>query len=150
MKKTVKFLLVAAIAAFTVVSCNKPNTPANKDNKENNENNEGGDTEEEVKLAVDGKFGEWKDIAPVEGEDGLLLMKTQMTDEKLFFYIEADITTMENDPVSYANYLDIYFDCGAGGTAGKVTYWGGEGEDAGVTYDALVEIWLMQNGKASM
>lgn len=149
MKRIVNFLLVVAVAALAVVSCNKPSATPNKNDQNTEDNNGGQDTEEEVKLAVDGKFGEWKDITPVEGEDGLLLMKAQMTDEKLFFYIEAEVASMENDPVTYANYLDLYFDCNLGGTE-KVTYWGGEGEEAGVTYDAIVEIWLMQNGKASM
>lgn len=148
MKKTAKFLLVAAVAAFTLVSCNKPAT-TQKDNKDNQEQkNNGDETEqpaEEVKLAVDGKFGEWADIAPIAGEDGILLMKTQTTDEKLYFYIEADVNSLFVDDCSYANYLTLYIDCGD--SANKISYWGGE---EGATYDVVFQVWLMQKAKATM
>ncbi|GEM_PF-6884685 len=149
MKTNLSFLFVAAVAAFVSVSCSKPNNPTKQDNKDNQEqkDDKGDETpvDEPAKLAVDGKFGEWKDIAPIEGEDGILLMKTQTTDEKLYFYIEADVNSLYVDDCSYANYLTLYIDCGDG--ANKISYWGGE---EGATYDVVFQVWLMQKAKANM
>ena len=149
MKKVLSFLFVAAVAAFVLVSCSKPKTPAkqDKDSKEQDSGKEdgGNQDEEEVKLAVDGKFGEWKDIDPVGGDDAILLMKTQMNDQKIYFYIEADVNSLYVDDCSYANYLSIYIDCGEEST--PITYWGGE---EGCTYDVLFQVWLMQKAKANM
>ena len=128
MKKVLSFLFVAAVAAFVLVSCSKPKTPAkqDKDSKEQDSGKEdgGNQDEEEVKLAVDGKFGEWKDIDPVGGDDAILLMKTQMNDQKIYFYIEADVNSLYVDDCSYANYLSIYIDCGEGAT--PINYWVGD------------------------
>lgn len=153
MKKVFKFFLIAAVAALTVVSCSKPATTNKKENKDNQEqgndnNNNGNEDEtpaEEVKLAIDGKFGEWTVVDPVGGEDGVLLTKAIFTDDKLFFYIEADANALLQDNVPYANYLTLYLDCGGG--ASTITHWGGE---AGTTYDVTFQIWLMQGGKATM
>lgn len=147
MKKIVSFLLIAAVAALVVVSCNKPAATPNKNNDQNKENtNDGGDEpEEDAKLAIDGKFGEWTSIDPVEGGDGLLLMKAQMTEDVMYFYIEADAAALYVDDCSFANYLTLYLDCGNGAEA--LTYWGGE---EGCTYEIAFQIWLMQKAKASM
>lgn len=150
MKKVAKFLLVVAVAALAFVSCKKDNAPVNNQNKDNQEQEKDKDKDtetpvEEVKLAVDGKFGEWAAIDPIEGEDGVLLMKTQITDDKLFFYIEADVNRLYVDDCSFANYLTLYIDCGEG--ANKITYWGGE---EGVTYDVVFQVWLMQKAKPNM
>jgi hypothetical protein len=149
MKKIAKLMFVAAVAAFTFISCEEKDnpTPKDKENKENNEGENGGtQQQEEVKLAIDGKFDEWKDIAPVTGQDVILLSKTQVDDNKLYFYFEADASAMETDKVAYANYLHLYLECGGDG-AGTVSYWGGE---SGAAYDVLYEIWLMTNGNASV
>lgn len=151
MKKIAKLMFVAALAAFTFVSCEDNNpVPDNKDkeNKENKENGENGGTQqqEEAKLAIDGKFDEWTNIAPVTGQDVVLLSKTQVDDNKLYFYFEADASAMETEKVAYANYLHLYLECG-GDNANSVSYWGGE---SGTAYDVLYEIWLMTNGNASV
>jgi hypothetical protein len=150
MKKVLSFLFVAAVAAFVLVSCSKPKTPAkqDKDSKEQDsgKEDEGKPQDEEpAKLAVDGKFGEWADIAPVEGEDAIILMKAQMDDSKIYFYIEADAQSLCNEDSSYSNYLTIYIDCGS--DSSSITYWGGE---EGCKFDVAFQVWLMQKAKASM
>lgn len=143
MKKIAKFMFVAAVAAFALVSCEDKNPVPNKeDNKEENKE----EPKEEAKLAVDGKFDEWANITPVEGQDAILFTKTQVDDKKLYFYIEADASLLETDNVPFANYLHLCLDCGGDGTE-KLAYWGGE---EGCTYDAMYQIWLMTNGTASM
>lgn len=148
MKKITKFLFVAALAALTVVSCGKkdPEPKPNENNEENQDPKPNENEEEEVKLAIDGKFAEWADVKTIEGSDGLLLMKTQVTDTDLYFYMEVDAEQMITDKVPYANYLSLYFDCEGEGT-GNVSYWG---DEAGSNYDVLEQIWLMQNGNVSL
>lgn len=145
MKKIVKILFVAFVASLTIVSCSKPNTAPKDQDNGTEENTDNKDKEEEAKLAVDGKFGEWASLTPVAGSDGLLLMKAQMTDEKIYFYIEADTDAICTEDSSYANYLSIYLDCGDG--AEPLTYWGGT---EGCTYGPHFDIWLMQQAKANM
>ena len=150
MKKVLSLLFVATVAAFVIVSCTKAKTPAkqDKDSKEQDSGKDDGgktDDEGEVKLAVDGKFGEWKDIEAIEGEDAILLVKTQMTEEKIYFYVEADVNSIYVDDCSYANYMSIYIDCGDGAT--PISYWGG---DEGSAYDVLFQVWLMQKAQAKM
>lgn len=145
MKKIAKFMFVAAVAAIALVSCKDNNPVPNKENEnKENENNQG--KQEEAKLAVDGKFDEWTDITPVEGQDAILLTKTQVDDKKLYFYVEADASLLETDKVPFANYLHLCLDCGGDGTE-KISYWGGE---EGSSYDAMYQIWLMTNGTAAM
>ena len=150
MKKITNILLVAILASFAFVACNKPaNTP--KPSKDNDTetpatNDDKDKPAEEVKLAVDGKFSEWEEVTPVQGGDGILLAKTQVTDDKLFFYLEIDSDAMLMDDVAFANYLTLCLDC-TGEGAEKVTYWGGE---TGATYDKAYQIWLMTGGKASV
>ena len=150
-------MLVAFVASLAFVSCDKKDQPQKEKEKEKEEQKEEeGNKEqegtqepeqEEVKLAIDGKFGEWADIEAVEGDgDLLLLTKSQSDVNKLYFYLEADAALMENGKYAYANYLDLYIYCGEG-SAGSVSYWGGE---SGSSYDALYEIWLMQKGAASL
>lgn len=151
MKKIAKLFLLAAVAAFALVSCKGKDNPVKPDDKQENpsggDQNGGGEKqEEEIKLAIDGKFGEWDAIAPVEGENVILLTKTQTDENKLYFYIEADAEEMETDNIAYANYLHLYFDCGGDG-AESVSYWGGE---TGSTYDIMYEIWLMTGGNATI
>lgn len=147
MKKIARILFVAAIASVALVSCKKDQKPAKDNNQEQNQDqdqNQGQD-QEEVKLAIDGKFGEWASISPVEGQDAILLTKTQVTEKKLYFYMEADTADLLTDKYAFANYLHLYLDCG-GDTAEGVSYWGGE---TGASYDIVSEIWLMQNGAAN-
>lgn len=149
MKKVANLFLIMALAAFTVIACSKPKTSAKQNEKDNQSQNDDKDGEtpadEPAKLAVDGKFGEWADIAPVEGEDAIILMKTQMDDSKIYFYIEADAQSLCNEDSSYSNYLTIYIDCGS--DSSSITYWGGE---EGCKYDVAFQVWLMQKAKASM
>ncbi len=148
MKKIARILFVAAIASVALVSCKKDQKPAKDNNQEQNQDqdqNQGQD-QEEVKLAIDGKFGEWASINPVEGADAILLTKTQVNENKLFFYLEADMEAMVTEKYAYANYLHLYLDCGGDGTE-TVSYWGGE---EGSSYDSLTQIWLMTNGSATI
>lgn len=145
MKKIFKFLLMAAVAGIAIVACNKPNTPAKENDKGKDE---GQDQKEEAKLAIDGKFDEWESVTAVAGDAdyGLLLMKAQMDDNKLYFYMEVDAQDMCMEESSYSNYLTLYLDCGKGGSE-KISYWGGE---EGCSYDVHFSIWLMQETKANM
>ena len=148
MKKIARILFVAAIASVALVSCKKDQKPAKDNNQEQNQDkdqNQGQD-QEEVKLAIDGKFGEWASINPVEGNDAILLTKTQVDDNKLYFYLEADLESLITEKISFANYLHLYLDCGGDGTE-KVNYWGGE---EGSSYDIIKEIWLMVGGNPSI
>lgn len=144
-------MLVTSIAALAFASCAKNDQPQKEDQKEQEGKEEGKEEgnkeqEEEVKLAVDGKFAEWADIAAVEGQDALLLSKTQSDANKLYFYLEADLALLNNENVGYANYLSIYLDCNGDG-AGTAPYWGGE---EGSSYDVVYQIWLMTKGAASL
>ena len=149
MRKIARILLFVFVMALAVVACKKNTVPQKQqETKEENKENNNEQTEE-VKLAVDGKFGEWADVSAVDGDEelsGLLLMKTQVTDSKLFFYIEADAELMDTDAVPYANYLTLCLDCGDAGSE-KISYWGGE---TGAAYDMSISIWLMTNGRANM
>ena len=148
MKRVFKFMLVAAVASLALVSCkknNQPNKEKEKENEEQEDPNKEKEVDEAIVLAVDGKFGEWADIAGVEGEDAILLTKAQADDKKLYFYVEADVALLETEKFAYANYLHIYIDCGEG--TESTSNWGGE---EGCTYDALFEIWLMQGGVAKV
>lgn len=149
MRKIAKIVLFVFVMALAVVACKKNTVPQKpqENNEENKENNNG--QTEEVKLAVDGKFGEWADVSAVDGDEelsGILVMKTQVTDSKLYFYIEADAELMDTDVVPYANYLTLILDCGDAGSE-KISYWGGE---TGSAYDLSISIWLMTNGRANM
>jgi len=153
MKRIVNFLLVALVASLAIVSCKKSTVPASKPSGGDQEGGSGsGQVDpqpEEVKLSVDGKFGEWADITPIVGDEessAILLMKTQTTDAKLYFYIEADAALLETDAYAYANYLTLCLDATGSGSE-SITYWGEEG---GSAYDLSTSIWLMTNGKAIM
>ena len=166
MKRIFKFSLVALVAALAIVACTKNTNPEQKDDqkeeqkeeekkdeekKDDEKKDDDGQKEEEVKLAVDGKFAEWESIDPVAGDadlNGIILMKTQVTDASLFFYIEADASLLNTEKVPYANYLTLYLDCNGDG-AEKITYWGDK-EEGGVTYDKAFQIWLMTNGTGAM
>lgn len=142
-------MLVAAVAAVAFTSCtNKKDDPQKDDPKEQDDPKDDpkDDPQEEIKLAIDGKFDEWKDITPVAGEGAILFSKTQVDDNKLYLYFEADMALLEVDPYAYANYFHICLDCGGDG-AESTSYWGGE---EGAVYDVIYEIWLMQSGQARM
>lgn len=142
MKKIAKFMYVAAIAAFAVLACSKPTTkPDPQPDPEPDP-----EPTEEVKLAIDGKFDEWEDVAEVAGADAIIVSKTQSTDKKIYFYLEVAVAEMNTENVAFANYLSLYLDCGE--ETESIAYWGEEAEPA--KYDILVQIWLMQNGKADM
>lgn len=149
MKRIVKFTLVALVAALSVLACKKNTVPEKTQDTTQDDKKQNEEVVEEIKLAVDGKFTEWSEIAAIKADEdvpGILVMKTQMNDSKLYFYIEVDAAMLDVDDAEYANYLTICFDCGGDG-AEKITYWGG---DAGAAYDFNVSIWLMQKGKANM
>lgn len=149
-------MLVAFVASLAFVSCDKKDQPQKEKEKEKEEQKEEeGNKEqegtqepeqEEVKLAIDGKFGEWADIEAVEGDGAILLTKAQADANKLYFYLEADLALMENEKFAFANYLHLYISCTPDATE-SVSYWGGEG---GSTYDVVYQIWLMQNGAATL
>ena len=142
-------MLIAAVAALTVTACTKKEDPQNTDpNKENTDPDPKDDPApaSEVKLAIDGKFDEWKDVEDVEGSEAILRMKAVYTADKLYFYLEGDASLMVTDKLAYANKLYLYFDCeGDGGE--HIGYWGGE---AGTNYDLSLDFWVMQSGKVSM
>lgn len=147
MRKIFKFMLVASVCcSIAFVSCKKDESKKEdqkeqEDDKDKDKDKQGGDTEEPATLAIDGKFGEWADIAPVEGSDGILLTKSQSDDDKLYFYAEIDVESMVKE-FAYSDYMHLYLDCGGDG-ANSVSYWGGE---SGSAYDALYEFWLVLNG----
>ena len=155
MRSVFKFMLVAFVASLAFVSCDKKDQPQKEKEKEKEEQKEEeGNKEqegtqepeqEEVKLAIDGKFGEWADIEAVEGDGAILLTKAQADAKKLYFYLEADLAEMVNEKHDFANKLYLCLDCGGG--ANSIGYWGGE---EGCSYDAMYEIWLMTNGGTTM
>lgn len=142
MKKIAKFMYVAAIAAFAVLACSKPTTkPDPQPDPEPDP-----EPTEEVKLAIDGKFDEWEDVAEVAGADAIIVSKTQSTDKKIYFYLEVAVDEMNTEKVAFANYLNLYLDCGEG--TDTIGYWGEEADPA--SFDICVQIWLMQNGRADI
>lgn len=145
MKKIAKFMFIAVVAVFAVVSCGKNASPTPDPTPDPQPEPEP-EPAVEVKLAIDGKFDEWKDITPVAGEGAILFSKTQVDENKLYFYFEADMALLEAESYAYANYLHLCLDCNGEG-AESTTYWGGE---EGATYDVLYQIWLMQSGQARM
>lgn len=149
MKRIAKFLLMAAVAGLAIVACNKPNSPSKNENKDQGQDQDKGQNDPgEPKLAIDGNFDEWESVATVAGDSdySLILMKAQMDDSKLYFYLEADASDMYMEDSSYSNYLTLYLDCNQDG-AEKVSYWGGE---EGFAYDVTFQIWLMVDAKAKM
>lgn len=146
MRKVFYFMLAAFIASFAFVSCNKNEEPKKEEEEQKEQEEEKNKEEEEVKLAIDGKFGEWASVAAVEGQDAIILTKAQADDKNLYFYLEADLASMETEKISFANYLTLVLDCSGDG-AESLTYWGGE---TGCTYDVSFQIWLMTNGGATM
>lgn len=142
MKKIAKFMYVAAVAAFAVIACSKP---APKPDPQPEPEPEPEPTEE-VKLAIDGKFDEWKDVAEVAGAGAIICTKTQSDDKKLYFYVEASANDINTDNVPFANYLHLYLDCGE--ETETIGYWGNEESPA--TFDISLSIWLMTNGTSAM
>ena len=145
MRKIAKFMFVAAVAAFAMVSCGKNASPT-PDPQPDPQPEPEPEPAVEVKLAVDGKFDEWKDVAEVPGAGAIICTKTQSDDQKIYFYLEVAAAEINTENVPFANYLSLYLNCGE--DTNPVDYWGDEEEPA--TYDILLQIWLMTNGNANM
>lgn len=145
MKKIAKFMFIAVVAAFAVVSCGKNASPTPDPTPDPQPEPEP-EPAVEVKLAIDGKFDEWKDVAEVPGAGAIICSKTQSDDQKIYFYLEVAADEMNTENVPFANYLSLYLDCGEELT--PTDHWGDEEDPA--TYDILLQIWLMTNGSATM
>ena len=98
-------------------------------------------------ITIDGDFDDWANVQGVQGSDGILVMKSHVTDTDLFFYFEFDSQYLVLDNVNFANYLTLCFDCGGDRTK-NVSYWGIV--DGGVNYDFHYQLWLMQGGQVKM
>ena len=96
-------------------------------------------------LAIDGYFTEWDAEPDILGDGVMFSLKKVFTDDKLYFYLELDKTSVIQGNMAYAHKIHICFDNGDfAGSLGGGELW------KGAKYDKDVDIWLMQGGVPDM